>query len=226
MSRFILVGLVGALVVAGAIALAVVPMVRARVDGVAATAAAAPPPGLSDPGRSLLGARQWLNTAPLRANDLRGKVVLVNFWTYSCINSLRALPYIRAWAAKYKDRGLVVIGVHTPEFGFEKDVDNVRRANAALGVSYPLASRPIADVLNFCLESEAVDWRHRGQCPLPTSLPCSERQLSALSPPARVGGALSSRLNERVGLGPVAELLGHRVFAVGDALLAVAEHAL
>jgi thiol-disulfide isomerase/thioredoxin len=65
--------------------------------------------------------------------------VLVNFWTYSCINSLRALPYVRAWAAKYKDRGLVVIGVHTPEFGFEKDVDNVRRANAVLGVGYPVA---------------------------------------------------------------------------------------
>jgi thiol-disulfide isomerase/thioredoxin len=65
--------------------------------------------------------------------------VLVNFWTYSCINSLRALPYVRAWAAKYKDRGLVVIGVHTPEFGLEKDVDNVRRANAVLGVGYPVA---------------------------------------------------------------------------------------
>ena len=125
MSRFILVGLVGALVVAGAMALAVVPTVPPRADGIAATG-------------SLLGARQWLNTTPLRADDFRGRVVLVNFWTYSCINSLRALPYVRAWAAKYKDRGLVVIGVHTPEFGFEKDVDNVRRANAALGVSYPV----------------------------------------------------------------------------------------
>jgi thiol-disulfide isomerase/thioredoxin len=126
MSRFILAGLVGTLVIAAALAAAVVPTVPPRADGIAATG-------------SLLGARQWLNTAPLRAEDLRGKVVLVNFWTYSCINSLRALPYVRAWAAKYKDRGLVVIGVHTPEFGFEKDVDNVRRANAALGVSYPVA---------------------------------------------------------------------------------------
>ena len=125
MSRFILAGLVGTLVIAAALAAAVVPTVPPRADGIAATG-------------SLLGARQWLNTAPLRAEDLRGKVVLVNFWTYSCINSLRALPYVRAWAAKYKDRGLVVIGVHTPEFGFEKDVDNVRRANAALGVSYPV----------------------------------------------------------------------------------------
>jgi len=139
MSRFILVGLVGALVVAAAIALAVVPMVLARVDGLPTVASGASVLGLSDPERALLGAGQWLNTPPLSADDLRGKVVLVNFWTYSCINSLRALPYVRAWAAKYKDRGLVVIGVHTPEFGFEKDVDNVRRANAALGVSYPVA---------------------------------------------------------------------------------------
>ena len=94
---------------------------------------------LSGPQRSLLGARQWLNTPPLRAEDLRGKVVLVNFWTYSCINSLRPLPYVRAWAEKYKDRGLVVIGVHTPESGFEKDIANVRRASAAQGVSYPVA---------------------------------------------------------------------------------------
>ena len=138
MSRFILVGLVGALVVAAAIALAVVPMVLARVDGLPTVASGASVLGLSDPERALLGAGQWLNTTPLRADDFRGRVVLVNFWTYSCINSLRALPYVRAWAAKYKDRGLVVIGVHTPEFGFEKDVDNVRRANAALGVSYPV----------------------------------------------------------------------------------------
>ena len=67
------------------------------------------------------GAVTWLNTAPLNSKSLRGKVVLVNFWTYSCINSLRELPYLKAWAAKYKDAGLVVIGVHTPEFGFEKD---------------------------------------------------------------------------------------------------------
>jgi len=87
---------------------------------------------------SLLGARQWLNTQALRAEDIRGKVVLVNFWTYSCINSLRALPYVRSWAEKYKDRGLVVVGVHTPEFGFEKDIANVSQATASLGVVYPV----------------------------------------------------------------------------------------
>jgi cytochrome c biogenesis protein CcdA/thiol-disulfide isomerase/thioredoxin len=90
------------------------------------------------PGDALFGARQWLNTQPLRRDDLRGKVVLVNFWTYSCINCLRALPHIRAWADRYKDRGLVVIGVHTPEFAFEKDVANVRRASLSLDVRYPV----------------------------------------------------------------------------------------
>lgn len=88
---------------------------------------------------SLDTATAWLNSAPLTAAGLRGKVVLVSFWTYSCINWLRSQPYLRAWAEKYRDRGLVVIGVHSPEFGFEKDVDNVRRAAQALRVSYPIA---------------------------------------------------------------------------------------
>ena len=87
----------------------------------------------------LTGAVEWLNTAPLTPEGLRGKVVLVDFWTYSCINCLRTLPYVRAWAAKYKDHGLVVIGVHTPEFAFEKNVDNVRRAVKDLGITYPVA---------------------------------------------------------------------------------------
>jgi thiol-disulfide isomerase/thioredoxin len=84
----------------------------------------------------LAEASPWVN-AP-RSPDLRGKVVLVNFWTYSCINSLRPLPYLHAWAGKYRDDGLVVIGVHAPEFGFEKDLDNVRNAVAELGVNYPV----------------------------------------------------------------------------------------
>ncbi|HVJ44174.1 MAG TPA: cytochrome c biogenesis protein DipZ [Dongiaceae bacterium] len=100
---------------------------------------AAAAPTLSGPLGSLLKAPQWLNTRPLQAGDLRGKVVLVNFWTYSCINCLRVLPHVRAWAEKYKDRGLVVIGVHTPEFAFEKEVGNVRKATALLGVDYPVA---------------------------------------------------------------------------------------
>ena len=97
------------------------------------------PPRLSAAQRALLDAPQWLNTPALRPEDLQGKVVLVNFWTYSCINCLRTLPYVRAWADKYRDRGLVVIGVHTPEFAFEKDVNNVRAALGRLDVRYPVA---------------------------------------------------------------------------------------
>jgi len=84
------------------------------------------------------GAVTWLNSAPLSSKSLRGKVVLVNFWTYSCINSLRELPYIKAWAAKYKDAGLVVIGVHAPEFGFEKDPANVKNAVSDLRIAFPV----------------------------------------------------------------------------------------
>jgi thiol-disulfide isomerase/thioredoxin len=87
---------------------------------------------------NLDGAVAWLNSAPLTTKALRGKVVLVNFWTYSCINSLRELPYMKAWAAKYKDAGLVVLGVHAPEFGFEKDPANVKTAVLDLKVAYPI----------------------------------------------------------------------------------------
>jgi cytochrome c biogenesis protein CcdA/thiol-disulfide isomerase/thioredoxin len=85
------------------------------------------------------GATTWLNSPPLTREALRGKVVLIDFWTYSCINCLRSLPYVKAWYEKYKDHGLVVIGVHAPEFAFEKDLSNVRRAVADLGVKYPVA---------------------------------------------------------------------------------------
>ena len=88
---------------------------------------------------SLDGAVQWLNSPPLTAQALKGKVVLVDFWTYSCINCLRTLPYVKAWAEKYRDQGLVVIGVHTPEFAFERDVGNVTKAMKDLGVTYPVA---------------------------------------------------------------------------------------
>jgi thiol-disulfide isomerase/thioredoxin len=84
-------------------------------------------------------ANEWLNSPPLTAAGLRGKVVLINFWTYTCINWLRTLPYVRAWAEKYRDHGLVVIGVHTPEFPFEHDIDNVRRAAQDMSVVYPIA---------------------------------------------------------------------------------------
>jgi cytochrome c biogenesis protein CcdA/thiol-disulfide isomerase/thioredoxin len=88
---------------------------------------------------SLAGAQQWLNSDTLTIEGLKGKVVLIDFWTYSCINCLRAIPYVRAWAEKYRDHGLVVIGVHAPEFAFERNVDNVKKAIATLGIRYPVA---------------------------------------------------------------------------------------
>src|SRR5262245_7712456 len=102
--------------------------------------AAAIASGTRDEGRmpDLYGAAGWLNSSPLNGKSLRGRVVLVNFWTYSCINSLRELPYIKAWAEHYKDAGLVVLGVHSPEFGFEKDPANVKRAVADLRITFPV----------------------------------------------------------------------------------------
>ncbi|MFL5680192.1 MAG: redoxin family protein, partial [Chloroflexota bacterium] len=85
------------------------------------------------------GATGWLNSEPLTPAGLRGRVVLVDFWTYTCVNWLRTLPYVRAWAAKYPDAGLTVIGVHTPEFGFERTVDNVIAESRTFGVDYPVA---------------------------------------------------------------------------------------
>ncbi|MFT4074307.1 MAG: cytochrome c biogenesis protein DipZ [Asticcacaulis sp.] len=86
------------------------------------------------------GAGLWLNSKPLTRESLKGKVVVVDFWTYSCINCLRTLPYVKAWDAKYRDQGLVVIGIHTPEFAFEKDERNVRKALKDLGITYPVAT--------------------------------------------------------------------------------------
>jgi thiol-disulfide isomerase/thioredoxin len=87
----------------------------------------------------LSGATAWLNSPPLDRNQLKGKVVLVDFWTYSCINCLRSMPYLRAWAARYKDSGLVVIGVHTPEFGFEEEPANVAKAVRKFEITFPVA---------------------------------------------------------------------------------------
>ena len=114
---------------------------KANALFLAAMLAAAPIEGLADESRMppFGGATGWLNSPPLAAAELRGKVVLVEFWTYTCINWLRQLPYVRAWAEKYKDHGLVVVGVHTPEFEFEKNLDNIRRAATELAVGYPVA---------------------------------------------------------------------------------------
>jgi thiol-disulfide isomerase/thioredoxin len=114
---------------------------KANALVLAAMLAVSPVDGLTDEGRMppFGGATGWLNSAPLTAAELRGKVVLVEFLTYTCINWLRQLPYVRAWAEKYKDHGLVVVGVHTPEFEFEKNLDNIRRAVKELGVDFPIA---------------------------------------------------------------------------------------
>jgi len=88
---------------------------------------------------SFAGATEWLNSEPLGPADLRGHVVLVNFWTLTCINWLRQEPYVRAWSEAYRDDGLVVIGVHTPEFSFEHDIELVRQATAAREIDYPVA---------------------------------------------------------------------------------------
>ncbi|SEN57012.1 Thiol-disulfide isomerase or thioredoxin [Duganella sp. CF517] len=85
------------------------------------------------------GIQQWLNSAPLTIGQLRGKVVLVDFWTYTCINCIRTLPYVTSWHEKYKDQGLVVVGVHTPEYPFERSTDNVKSAIKRFGIAYPVA---------------------------------------------------------------------------------------
>jgi cytochrome c biogenesis protein CcdA/thiol-disulfide isomerase/thioredoxin len=107
-----------------------------RTQGVAVKGSTLPVEGIMPP---LDGAVLWLNSPPLTREQLRGKVVVIDFWTYSCINCLRALPYVEAWARKYAAQGLVVIGVHAPEFAFEKGEANVRRAVRDLGVTYPVA---------------------------------------------------------------------------------------
>jgi len=113
----------------------------AKPSAILASATNSDVPALVDAGvmPSLNGAVQWLNSPPLTAESLRGKVVLVDFWTYSCINCLRTLPYVKAWAEKYRDQGLVVIGVHSPEFAFERDINNVTKESKKLGVTYPIA---------------------------------------------------------------------------------------
>ncbi len=107
-----------------------------RMSGPSNKAPALPDEGIAP---SLGEATQWLNSKPLSGQDLRGKVVLVDFWTYSCINCLRTLPYVKAWAEKYRDQGLIVVGVHAPEFAFERDIGNVSKAMKDLGINYPVA---------------------------------------------------------------------------------------
>ena len=97
----------------------------------------------------IAGIAAWLNSPPLTREDLKGKVVLIDFMTYSCINCIRTFPYTNAWHDKYKDDGLLIIGMHTPEFEFEKDADNVRKALAQFGITFPVA-----------LDNDYVTWNH------------------------------------------------------------------
>ena len=122
---------------------------------------------------SLAGAVEWLNSKPLSSAELRGKVVLVKFWTYSCINWHRTLPHVRAWAGKYKEHGLVVIGVHTPEFGFERDLSRVRAATSQLRVDFPVA-----------VDSGHAIWRAFGNAYWPPFF----RRRAGRRPPSRFRG--------------------------------------
>jgi thiol-disulfide isomerase/thioredoxin len=121
--------------------LALVAVIGVLLTASRAAAQAQQPPSIigNSPLDGLFGATGWLNSKPLTAKDLKGKVVLVDFWAYTCINCIRSVPYIRAWADKYKDSGLVVIGVHTPEFDFEGQLPNVERAVKRFGMTYPIA---------------------------------------------------------------------------------------
>lgn len=101
----------------------------------------------------LVGILTPTGAAPLTAENLRGRVVLIDLWTYSCINWLRTLPYVRAWEEEYRAQGLVVIGVHSPEFAFEHEGQNLRRAVQAMGVRYPVA-----------VDNDFTIWRFREQC--------------------------------------------------------------
>ena len=104
------------------------------------------------------GISAWVNSEPLQMNELKGKVVLVDFWSYSCINCVRTFPYLKSWYEKYKDRGLVIIGVHTPEFTFEKNLENVKKATKRYGIDYPVA-----------LDNDYKTWRAYNNRYWPTS---------------------------------------------------------
>lgn len=115
------------------------PLVKQELDNLHSGAGENKPPAVGEKAPEITGIVNWVNSPPLSLMDLKGKVVLIDFWTYSCINCLRTLPYITKWYEDYKDKGLMVIGVHTPEFEFEKDPKNVATASNSLGVHYPVA---------------------------------------------------------------------------------------
>jgi len=111
----------------------------AAAIGLVGTSATAAPSRDYGAAPEFTGINNWLNSAPLTQKQLRGKVVLVDFWTYDCINCIRTLPYVKSWHEKYKDQGLVVVGVHTPEYPFERKTENVAAAIKRFGITYPVA---------------------------------------------------------------------------------------
>ena len=115
---------------------AITAIAAATAGSIAATAGPLESPA---PAPELTGISNWLNSDPLTLRQLRGKVVLVDFWTYTCGNCVNTLPYVKSWHQRYKDRGLTVIGVHTPEYPFERDTGNVQAALRRFGISYPVA---------------------------------------------------------------------------------------
>ena len=140
----------------------------------------------------LAGATGWLNSKPLTREGLRGKVVVIDFWTYSCINCLRSMPYVNAWYQHYKNSGLVIIGVHSPEFAFEKDTANVRQAVEKFKISYPVAldsDHCDLESLQQPLLAGALFRRRAGQDPRPSFRRGQVRALRAHhSQPAHRGG--------------------------------------
>jgi thiol-disulfide isomerase/thioredoxin len=119
--------------------LAIVATFAATTATATATTAIAAPLKNGPAAPEFTGITKWLNSEPITLQQLRGKVVLVDFWTYTCINCVNTLPYVKAWNQKYKDQGLTVIGVHTPEYPFERNTDNVKTAIKRFGISYPVA---------------------------------------------------------------------------------------
>jgi thiol-disulfide isomerase/thioredoxin len=127
----------GAVAIAGLVATPAASAASSAAASAVASPAASPLGGNTAP--EFTGIDKWLNSDPLTIQQLRGKVVLVDFWTYTCINCIDVLPYVKAWNQKYKDQGLVVVGVHTPEYPFERSTDNVKTAIKRLGITYPVA---------------------------------------------------------------------------------------
>jgi thiol-disulfide isomerase/thioredoxin len=143
MRRGYLFALLGLVVLSG---LAVVIALKADPSDIGAAVDPSDLPVLADSVPGPAAASGWINSEPLASSDLEGKVVVYDFWTYSCVNCVRTLPHLEAWYARYASDGLVIVGVHSPEFDFEKDPANVQHAVASLGVQYPVALDPDMDV--------------------------------------------------------------------------------